>query len=130
MNTWNTLPERYHQRVYHNNLGTVECHSQEAENPTLAMVISVEATHVDSDILLEYWTPNVTLEEPEIRNTGPNILTENTCMENEIQFRIAGASRDYEDESVRSLVRNAIPIIIRQRLGPTEFIPRDLGELY
>jgi hypothetical protein len=43
MNTWNTLPESYHQRVYNNTLATVKRQIQQAENPTPAVVISVEA---------------------------------------------------------------------------------------
>jgi hypothetical protein len=51
INNWNTLPESYQQRVYNNTLATVKRQIQEAENPTPAMVISVEAAHVDNAIL-------------------------------------------------------------------------------
>ena len=53
MNTWNTLPESYQQRVYNNTLATVKRQIQQAENPTPAVVISVEAARVDNAILLD-----------------------------------------------------------------------------
>jgi len=53
MNTWNTLPESYQQRVHKYTLGTVKHQIQQAENPTLAEVISREATPVDNAILLD-----------------------------------------------------------------------------
>ena len=62
MNTWNTLPESYQQRVYKNTLATVKCLIQQAENPTPAVVISVEAARVDDPILLDYLTSEVALE--------------------------------------------------------------------
>jgi len=43
MNTWNTLPESYQQRVYKNTLATVKREIQRLENPMPAVVISVEA---------------------------------------------------------------------------------------
>jgi len=54
MNTWNTLPESYQQRVYNHTLATVKRQIQQAENPTPAVVISVEAARVDTAILLDY----------------------------------------------------------------------------
>jgi len=50
MNTWNTLPESYQQRVYKNTLAIVKRQIQQAENPTPAVVISVEAARVDNTI--------------------------------------------------------------------------------
>jgi len=69
MNTWNALPESYQQRVYYNTLATGNGQIQEAENPMPAVVISVEAAHVDNAILVEYLTSEVALEEPEIGST-------------------------------------------------------------
>jgi hypothetical protein len=69
MNTWNTLPERYQQRVYNNILATVKHQIQQAENPTPALLISMEGARVDNDILLEYVAPEVRCEEPEIGRT-------------------------------------------------------------
>ena len=54
MNTWNTLPERYQQRVYNNTVATVKRYIQQEENPTPAVVISVEAARVDNAIHLDY----------------------------------------------------------------------------
>jgi len=48
MNTWNTTPESYHQMVYRNTLATVKRQVQQAENPTPAVVIRVEAARVDN----------------------------------------------------------------------------------
>ena len=56
MNTWNTLPESYQQRVYKNTLATVKHQIQQVENPTPAEVISTEEARVDNAILLNYLT--------------------------------------------------------------------------
>jgi hypothetical protein len=53
MNTWNTLPESYQQRVYNNTLATVKRQIHQAENQTPAVVISVEAARVGNAILLD-----------------------------------------------------------------------------
>jgi len=52
MNTWNTLLESYQHRVYNNTRATVKHQIQQAENPTPAVVISVEAASVDNAIRL------------------------------------------------------------------------------
>jgi len=69
MNTWNTLPESYQQRVCNNTLATVKRQIQQAENPTPAVVISMDAACGDNPILLDYLTSEVALEEPEIGST-------------------------------------------------------------
>jgi hypothetical protein len=61
MNTCNTLRESYQQRVYTNNLATVKRQIQQAENPTPAVVISVDATRVHNTILHDYLTSEVAL---------------------------------------------------------------------
>jgi len=61
MNTWNTLLESYQQRVYDNTLGTVKRQIQQAEYPTPAVVISVEAVRVDNAILLDDLVSEVAL---------------------------------------------------------------------
>jgi hypothetical protein len=53
MNTWITLPESYQQRVYNNTLVTGNHQIQQAENPTAAVVISIEAAQVNNTILLD-----------------------------------------------------------------------------
>jgi hypothetical protein len=52
MNTCNTLPESYQQRVCNNILATVKCQIQQTENPTPAVVIMVEAAPVNNAIVL------------------------------------------------------------------------------
>jgi len=66
MNTWNTLPESYQQRMCNNTLATVKRQIQQAENPTPAVVISTAVASVDNAIVLDYLTSEVALEEPEI----------------------------------------------------------------
>ena len=113
MNTWNTLPESYQQRVYNNTLATVKCQIQQAEKPTPAVVISVEAAHVDNAILLDYLTSEVALEEPEIRSTDPNIPIDNNCTDKELHFVMPGDWGDYEDEGDNSDKCDAIPTASR-----------------
>jgi len=95
MNTWNTLPESNQQRVYNSTLPTVKRQIQQAENPTPAVVISMEAAHVNNAILCNYLTSEVALEEPEIRSTDPNIPIDNNCTEDEFRFGMLGGSGDY-----------------------------------
>jgi len=115
MITGNTLPESYQQRVSNNTLATVKCQIQQAENPTPAVVISLEAAHVDNAILLDYLTSKVALEEPEIGSTDPNIPIDNNCTDDELHFGMPGGSRDYDDDSDESEVRNAIPSTSRRQ---------------
>jgi len=98
MNTWNTLPESYQQRVYKNTLATVKCQIQQAQNPMPAAVISTEAARVDNAILLDYLTSDVPREEPEIGSTDPNIPIDNNCMDDELHFGMPGGCKDDDDE--------------------------------
>jgi hypothetical protein len=113
MNTWNTLPESYQQRVYNNTLATVKRQIQQAENPTPAVVISAEAARVDNAILLEYLASEVALQEPEIGSTDPNILIHDNCTDDELHFGMPGGSGDFEDEGDESDDRHAIPTASR-----------------
>ena len=88
--------------MYKNTLATVKRQIQQAENPTPAMVISVEAARVDNAILLDYLTCEVALEEPEIGCTDPNIPIENNCTDDELHFGMPLGSGDYEDEGDES----------------------------
>jgi hypothetical protein len=108
MNTWNTLPESYQQRVYNNTLAPVKHQIQQAENPMTAMVISVEATRIDNAILFDYLASEVALEEPEIGSTNSNIPIENNCTDDELHLGMPCGSGDYEDEGDESNVRDAI----------------------
>jgi hypothetical protein len=124
MNTWNTLPESYQQRVYNNTLATVKRQIQQAENPTPAVVISVEAARVDNAILLDYLTSEVALEEPEIGSTDSNIPIDNNCTDDELHFGMPGGSGDFEDEGGES---DAIPTASQRRRATTELERFDLG---
>jgi len=124
VNTWNTLPESYQQRVYNNTLATVKRQIQQAENPTPAVVISVEAARVDNAILLDYLTSEVALEEPEIGSTDPNIPIDNNCTDDELHFGTPGGSGDFEDEGDES---DFSPTASRWRRAATELERFDLG---
>jgi len=69
MNTFNTLPESYQQRVYKDTPATVKSQIQQADDPTPAKVISMEAADVDNANHLDNWTSKVALEEREIGST-------------------------------------------------------------
>ena len=56
MNTWNSQPESYQQRVYKITLATVKRQIHQVENPIPAEVISMEAACVDNSGLLDYFT--------------------------------------------------------------------------
>jgi hypothetical protein len=127
MNTWNTLPESYQQSVYNNTLATVKGQIQQAENPTPAVVISVEAARVDNAIHLDYLASEVALEDPEIGSTDPNILIDNNCTDDELHFRMLGGSGDYEDEGDESDDCDAIPTTSWRRRPATELERFDLG---
>jgi len=124
MNIWNTLLESYQQRVYNNTLATVKFQIQQAENPTPAVVIRVEAASVDNAILLDYLTSEVALEEPEIGSTDSIILIGNNCTDDELHIGMPGGSRDFEDEGEES---DAIPTASRRRRAATELERFDLG---
>jgi hypothetical protein len=124
MNTWNTVPESYQQRVNNNTLTTVKCQIQQAENTSPGMVISVEAPRVDNAILLDYLASEVVLEEPEIGSTDPNIPIDNNSTNDELHFGMPGGSGDFEDEGDE---RDAIPTASGRRLAATELERFDLG---
>jgi len=113
--------------VYKNTLATVKHQIQQAENPTPAEVISVEAARVENAILLDYLTSEVALEEPEIGSTDPNIPIDNNCTDDELHFGMPGGSGEYEDEGDESDECDAIPTTSRQRRPATELERFDLG---
>jgi hypothetical protein len=77
------------------------------------MVISMEAAHGDSAILLDYLPSEVALEEPDIGTSAPNIPIDNNCTDDKLHFRMAGDSGDYDDESDERDKRDAIPTASR-----------------
>jgi len=99
MNDWNTLPESYQQRVYKNTLATVKGKIQQAEKPTPAMVISVEAVCVDNAFLLHYLTYKVALQESEVGSTEANIPIDTNCTKDKLHSTMPGGSGDWEDDS-------------------------------
>jgi hypothetical protein len=125
MDTWNTLPESYQQRVYNNPLATVKCQIQQAENPMPAMVISMEAAaHVDNAIPLDHSTSEVALNELEIGSTDLNIPIDTNCTYDELHFVMPGGSADFDDQGDES---DAIPTASQRRRAATELEMLDLG---
>jgi hypothetical protein len=110
--------------VYNNTLATVKRQIQQAENPTPAVVISVEAACVDNAILLDYLTSEVAIEEPEIGSNDPHIPMDNNCTDDELHFGMPGGSGDFEDEGDKS---DAILIASWRRRATTEVETFDLG---
>jgi len=92
MNTWNTLPESYELRLYNNTLATVRSQIQQAENPTAAMLISLEVVPVDNASLVDNLTCEVALEESEIDSSDPNIPMDNNCTDDELPFGMPAGS--------------------------------------
>jgi len=127
MNTWNTLPESYQQRVYNSTLVTVRCQIQQAENPTPAVVIRMEAAGVDNASLQAYLTSEVALEEPGIGRTDQNIPIENNRIDDELHFGMPGGSGHFEDEGDESDERDFLPTASWRRRPATELTRFDLG---
>jgi hypothetical protein len=92
-------------------------------NPTPAVVIRVEAIHVDNAILRDYWTCEVGLEEPESRSTDPNIQVDNNCSDRAMHSGITGVSGEYEDDHDETVECDAIPTA-SQRRWPTTALER------
>jgi len=126
MNIWNILPESYQQRVYKNTLATVKSQIQPAENQMAAVVIRVEAAHVDNAILLDYVSSQVELEETEIRSTDRNIPIENIYLDDELHFGMPGRSGDYGDEADESDECDILSNTSWQRRPATEPVSLDL----
>jgi hypothetical protein len=61
------------------------------------MVIRVEAARFDNAILLDYFTSEVVLEEPEIGSTDPDIPIANYSMDDQLHFGMAVGSGNFED---------------------------------
>jgi hypothetical protein len=113
MNIWNTLPESYQQRVYKNTLATVKCQTQQAEEPTPAVVISVEAAHVENAVPVDWLTSGVAFEEPEIGCADPNIPIDTNCMDDVRHFGMPGGRGDDKGDGEEGDVCDAIPTASR-----------------
>jgi len=127
MNICNTLLESYQQRVYKNTLATVKRQIQQAENPTPAVVISVEAALVDKANLLDHLTSEVVQEEPEIRSTDRNIPIGNNCTDDELHFGMPGGSGEYKNQGVERKEHKAITTASWQRQPATKLERFGLG---
>jgi hypothetical protein len=93
-NTWNTLPESYQQRAYKNTIATVKHQTQQTENQTPTVVISVDAARVDNVILPDNVTCDVVLEETEIGCTYGNIQRDHNCTNDNQDCEIPEGSGD------------------------------------
>ena len=120
INTLNTLPQSYQQRVYNNTLATDKCQIQQAENPMPAIVISVEAACVDNSILLHYLTSKVALKKSVLGSTNPNIPIDNNWTDDDVTFGLPGASRSNTDAGDESDKCDAIPTARQRRWLVTE----------
>jgi hypothetical protein len=127
LNTWNTLPESYQQRVYNITLATLTGQIEQADNLMPAVVIGVEEVRGDNAILLDYLASEVALEEQEIGSIDRKIPIDNNCTNNELHFGMPGGSGDYEDESDESDRRDAIPTARQRRRAATELERFDPG---
>jgi hypothetical protein len=94
VNTWNTLPESYEQKVYYTTLHTVKRQIQQAEYPTPAVVISLEALRVNNGILLDYLASEVALEGSAIGRTYPHIPIVPNCTDENLLFWMPTGSGD------------------------------------
>jgi hypothetical protein len=79
--------------VYKHTLVKVKRQTQQAENPTPTVFITLEAARDGTNILLEYVTSEVAIDEPETRITDPNIVIDNNCTDDELHFAIPGNSK-------------------------------------
>jgi hypothetical protein len=74
-----------------------------------AMLISVEAAHVDNTSLLDYLPSKVALEELVIGSTDPNISLYHNCMDDKLHFVMPGGSGNSEVQDDQTNKGNAIP---------------------
>jgi hypothetical protein len=111
MNTWNILPESYQQRVYIITSATVKGRNRQVENQLAAVVIRIEAAHVDNVIPHYRLTSNVGLHDLEIRRTDPNITTDNYCMDFKIPCGMPQGNGEYENKGDKSNQYDTIPTI-------------------
>jgi len=109
INTWNTLPKRYQQRVFKNNFATVKHQIQQVENRMPAMVISMEAARVDNAILLYHLTLKVACRDPNIESPDTKIPIDNNCMNHDLHLGTPVSSGDYKDDGDECNQNNAVP---------------------
>jgi len=120
VNTWNTLPGTYTQRVYTYTPVIVKCQIQKVVNLMRAVFINVFAARVDYAILFDYLTSGIAIAEPDIRNTDSDIPIYNNSRDEELLFGMAGDSGNYEDEGDKSNQPDAIPTGSRRQRAWSE----------
>jgi hypothetical protein len=113
--------------VYKNTLVIIKHQIPPVENPIPAVLITVKAAGVDNAILLDYLSSEVALEEPEIGRTDPNILIDNSCMDDKMHFGMPGGSGVYEDECDENDQHDPIPTASKQRRAVTLLKRFDVG---
>lgn len=94
--------------MYKNTPATVKHRIEYADNPTPAVVISVEAAHVDNPVLLDYLTTAVMLEETEIGNKDRNIPNGTNCLDDEPNPGMAVGCAGYKAQGDESFEHHAI----------------------
>jgi hypothetical protein len=127
INTCNTVPVSYQQRVYKDTLAIVKRQIQQLENPTPAVVISMEAVSVHNSILLDFLTSEVALEEHDINSTDPDIHNDNNSTDDVPDFGMPGGSGNYKHEADKSDEHDAIPTTSRRCRAATELKRIDLA---
>jgi hypothetical protein len=100
---------------------------QQVENPMPTAVISTDAACVDNSILVDYWTSEVALEEPEIRSPDEDIPIHNNSTDDELHDRIPGGWKDYDNPGDEIDESDAIPTTSRQRRAASDLESFDLG---
>jgi hypothetical protein len=127
MNSWTALLESYQQRVYRNIHATVTCQIQQVDNPMAAVVMRVNAAHVDYDIVLDYLTCNVACEKPDMESTDPKVPIDNSGTDDQTHFRMPSGSVNHTAECEESIRGHAIPTTIWHSPPTTELDRFDLG---
>jgi hypothetical protein len=109
MNTWNTLLGSYQQWLYTNTLAAVKCQIQQVEIATPPVAVSVDATCVGNDILVDCLTFKAALEQPEIGSTGSNIPMDCNYNDDKEHVWMRGGCMDCDDKGDESDEHNANP---------------------
>ena len=112
--------------VYKNTLATVQHQIQQAENPSPAVVIRMDAAPVYNHNLLDYLTSEVALEQSVIRSTDPHIPIDNNCMDDKLHFGIPKGSRDDKNQVDKSDEHDAIPTTSRRQRATSDLMMFDL----
>jgi hypothetical protein len=102
MNTWNTLPQSYHQRVNNNTVAIDKSQIQPAENRIPAVDVRTDPAQGDNAILVDYLTSEVASQACEIGRTDTNIRIDNNGTDDDQDFGMPGGSGNFADEGDES----------------------------